>query len=171
MRYCAAVSGSPFNGLESTSELAANGSYADGTVRDVTKEALWESANPQIAAVSALGGVSTALAEGTSIITARVGEIAGMVPLRVEPAGLVAINVFPAKVNATVGDVLRYRATATSSDGSQQDLTALVGWHSSNESVLKFEKENATGTALDRGTAVISASFSGMRGSTEITVR
>jgi uncharacterized protein YjdB len=155
-------------------KLAATGSYADGTTRDITDEADWESITPGVVLRSGKKGTALGAVEGTSVIAAKMGGIAGSAVVRVEPAIVTAINIVPINATAAVGETLHFQATSMSSSGSEQDITSLVVWHSSNAAVLKMGStadDRNDGTALARGSVAITAAFSGLRGSTTLNVR
>ena len=64
----------------SSQQFTASGTYADGTVRDVTTSVTWITSNANIAAISngaGTNGQATALNDGTVTITASIGNISG----------------------------------------------------------------------------------------------
>ena len=155
--------------------MAATGSYADGTTRDITTEATWESNSPDIIVLrESQKGAALGAVEGSSLVLAKLDGVTGSTVVRVEPAVLAVINVVPIDAIAAVGDALHFRATSTSSNGAEQDITSLVVWRLSNTSVLKMDStsdERGDGTALARGKVTVTAVFSGLQSSTTLTVR
>lgn len=71
-----------------TGLFAARGVFADSTLRDVTRVAVWASSNPSVAAVDLYGTVS-ALSPGSARISASCGALADTVTVTVEsPVGI-----------------------------------------------------------------------------------
>jgi uncharacterized protein YjdB len=67
---------------QGTQQFAATGTFADGTTQDITSQVTWISSNTSVATVSS-SGLVTAVAVGTSTITASAGSISGSTPLTV----------------------------------------------------------------------------------------
>jgi len=82
---------------------------------------------------------------------------------------LQAIAVTPANPSIAKGLAQQFTATGTFSDGSTSNLTATVTWASATTAVATI---NASGlaTAVAAGTSTISATLSGITGSTTLTV-
>jgi hypothetical protein len=57
-----------------TGAVKATARYADGSVRDVTAEALWTSSHPSIASIAS-GGVATGHAMGEALVSFRLGTM------------------------------------------------------------------------------------------------
>jgi plastocyanin len=80
----------------STMQYMAMGMYADNTLLDVTADATWASTNTAVASVSSSAsspGLVTALAPGTSTISATVDGMSGATPVNVaEPAPVVHMS-------------------------------------------------------------------------------
>jgi Bacterial Ig-like domain (group 2) len=80
----------------STMQYMAMGMYADNTILDVTADATWASTNTAVASVSsspASPGLVTAVAPGTSSISATVDGMTAATPVTVtEPAPLVRMT-------------------------------------------------------------------------------
>lgn len=159
-----------------TRAYQATGSYSDGSTLDVTEAVTWSSSSTSVVTISnAAGtrGVATAIAAGTTSLTASLDGTVGTTQLTVTAATLTSIAVTPADSMLARGTRRQLTATGTYSDSSTQDLTGSVTWASSNTSIATVS--NATGSkgevsAVDLGTTVISAIFSGVTGSTNLSV-
>jgi trimeric autotransporter adhesin len=86
---------------------------------------------------------------------------------------LASIAVTPANPSVTEGQTEQFDATGTYSDGSTAAVTNQVTWTSATTSVATIS--NASGsqglaTAVSTGTSTISAAYSGVTGSTVLTV-
>lgn len=88
---------------------------------------------------------------------------------QVAVATLQTIAVTPANSILAKGASENFKAIATFSDGSTQDVTALATWASSNPSVVSMNGPIATGLRL--GQCTVSATLGSTRGSTALAVR
>ncbi|MFQ5780282.1 MAG: S8 family serine peptidase, partial [Nitrospiria bacterium] len=156
-----------------TEQFVATGSFADGSTADLTSSVTWSSSNSAVATMNA-AGLATAIAEGTTTITATSGTISNVATLTVTapppPPTLNSIAVAPTTPSISAGATQQFVATGTYSDGSTADLTSSVSWNSSNTLVATM---NAAGlaTAIAEGTTTITATFTdGTFGSTMLTV-
>ncbi|MGC1903298.1 MAG: Ig-like domain-containing protein [Candidatus Acidiferrum sp.] len=171
--------------VSATVSFRAIGTYSDGTTQDLTSTAQWSSSNTSVAAINT-PGVATGMAAGTATIAAQSGGLAGSAALTVSSSGgggggggtgggggaganLSSITIAPANPSIPVHTMQQLTATGTYTDGSSADLTALVTWSSSANTVATV---NATGaiTGLSAGTAMITATLNSVSQSTTATV-
>lgn len=78
------------------------------------------------------------------------------------------LNVTPAEVSLAPGASAQLDATAAFSDGSSDNVTSLVEWDSSNDTVVAVD--SGAIRALAAGAATISASYNGRTASVTVTV-
>ncbi|MGB0037173.1 MAG: Ig-like domain-containing protein, partial [Candidatus Acidiferrales bacterium] len=151
-----------------TQQFTATGTFSDGTTQNLTSTVTWASATTSVATITT-GGLATGVATGTSNISATQSGITGSTVLTVMAAALQSIAVTPANPSVPKGKTQQFTATGTFSDNSTQNLTSSVTWASATTSVATI---NAAGlaTALATGTSSISATLSGVTGSTVMTV-
>ncbi len=151
-----------------TQQFTATGTYSDGSTKSLTSSANWLSSNTSVATIST-SGLATAVAAGTSTITATFGTVSGTTTLTVPTATLVSIAVTPPTASvAPPNGTQQFTATGTYSDNSTKDLTATATWSTSNAAVATVTGGLATGLAP--GTATITAALSGITGSATLTV-
>ena len=156
--------------------LAATAVYTDGSKVNVTQQAAWTSADPMIAAVEAGGpniGRLTAIAEGTTQVSAAWGGKAGQAQTVVTPAQLTSIQLDATNLSLPKGTSHTFVATGLFTDGTSQDVTAQAAWVSSNATAAPVS--NAAGTrgevsALAVGSALITASLQGVSATANVTV-
>ena len=86
------------------------------------------------------------------------------------PAALTSITVTPANPTILSGATQQFTATGTYSDGSTQNITGPVTWASSNTAVATVTSAGLA-TAVNPGSAAISATLAGVTGSTTLTVQ
>jgi len=160
----------------STQQFKANGTYSDGTKRDITADVSWTSSVATVATISgaaATNGLAAAKAKGTSTITASLGTIKGTTLLTVTDALLTSITVTPAKPVIAKGTTIALIATGTYADNTTKDITADATWTTSAPTVATVS--NAAGsdglvTGVIAGTATITAVLAGQGGAVSLKV-
>ena len=153
----------------------ATATYSDATTGDVTSQATWASDTTSVATVSTsvTGVLVRAVGAGSATISATVGTVVGSTTVTVTTPSLVSIAITPATWSPNVGGTQAFTAVGTYSDKTTADLTISVSWSSSNTNVVSIS--NAAGqkgqaTALDKGTAQVQATLSGVTASVPVTV-
>ncbi len=109
----------------------ATGRYSDGHADDITTLVTWSSGTVGTATISnAAGakGVSTAIAAGTTTITATRDSITGSSVLTVSAARLVSISVSPPTTDVALGGARQFTASGRFDDGSTMSLTSRATW-------------------------------------------
>ena len=152
-------------------EFAATGIFSDNTVQDLTAAASWTSMTPAVATIGDTAGVkgrASALAAGTTTITATYGGKTGSTQLTVTAATLTTVEVSPTNPSIAKGTSRQFKATAIFSDTTKQDITAYAAWSSSTASATITASGLATG--VSSGTTSITASYGGLSGATTLTV-
>lgn len=151
-----------------TKQFSAIGTFSDGSTQDLNAAVSWASSVPSVASIGA--GLASGLAPGTTVITAISGSISASASLAVTNATVVSITVLPANPSLVVGLFRQFTASASFNDGTTQDITNVVAWTSSAPTVAQT---NAAGlvSAINSGTAVISASFEQVTGSSTLSVQ
>jgi len=155
-----------------TEAFTATGTFADNSTENLTNQVTWASANIAAATISnAPGsfGLASALATGTSTISATFEGITGSTVLTVSPAALVSISLSPANPSVIEGTTDQFTATGTYSDDSTQNLTNLVTWSSAAPSVATISSAGLA-SAIAPGASTISAFYQGITGSTALAV-
>lgn len=149
-------------------QLAVVATYTDGTVVDVTANAVFMSATPGSVIVGA-GGLITGVAPGTSALSASFGGKTANAQASVSVATVATIAVTPANASVAVGGVQQYIAVATYSDNSTAIVTRSAAWSSGSNAIATVANTGvATGVAV--GNTTISAAFGGQSGSANLAV-
>ncbi len=108
-----------------TARFVATGRFSDGSVTDVTEQATWSSSAPLIASVSNLTrGEVSSLSLGSTQLSAQLGTIIGETRVTVSAAAITALELSPLSATIATGLTHDFRAVATYSDGTTQDVTA-----------------------------------------------
>ena len=159
-----------------TEQFTATGTYSDSTTRNITTSVVWSSSISTAATIgntSGTYGLATAVATGSATITASSGSFSGSTTLTVTSATITSLGVTPANSSISAGATEQFTAMGTFSDNATQVLTTLVSWSSSSQSIATIS--NTAGskglvTSLVTGTTTITANWSGVSGSTLLTV-
>jgi uncharacterized protein YjdB len=135
------------------SRLAAVGTWSDDSTRDLTGLATWTSSDEGIASVHA--GSIQGMGPGSATISADLDDFHASAGVTVEPV-IQALRVEPQSASLTVGQTQQLTATATYSDGSERDVTALARWSWSSPVV---QVSGGLVTANAEGSATVNAWF------------
>lgn len=128
----------------------------------------WSSSDPAVASVDDTGLV-TALAGGTTNITATSGTVSGSATLTVAQE-VASITVMPADETITgVGAEEQFVAEALDSGGAVVSPAPTFTWSSDADSIATVDADGVV-TAEARGTTTITASVGAVSGSGDITV-
>lgn len=147
--------------------LDALGSYSDGSTHDLTTSTNWSTDNSSVASINA-NGLATALASGSTTVSAALGSIQGSTTLAVKPS-LVSIQVNPPLPLTSVGAVQSFTAIGTFNDGSTQNLTTSVTWSTSSLAVATIGS-NGVAMGVGSGQTTITATAGAVSGSSVLTV-
>jgi plastocyanin len=168
LQSIAVTPGSPSIAVGKTEQFTATGIYSDNSTQDLTSQVTWASATTSVATITA-AGLATAVATGTSDVSAKLGGVTGSTVLTVSAAVLQSIAVTPANPGIAKGLTEQFKATGTYSDNSTKDLTSQVTWASATTSVATVTAAGLA-TGLATGTSNISATLNAITGSTVLTV-
>jgi uncharacterized protein YjdB len=152
-------------------QFVATGTYTDGSTQNLTSSATWSSSNTAVATVGSgpTSGLVKALTAGTTTVKATSGSISGSASLTVTSATATSITVTPAGLAMPLGLTQQFTAIAQFSDGTSQDITGVAAWSSSAKSVATITASGLV-SAVNIGSATISATFESVTGSTSLTV-
>jgi hypothetical protein len=162
--------------IGATVALSAQGTFSDGSTRDITAEVAWASADDATATVANAPGVPgavTGVKAGDVAVTATEAGVIGTAQITVVAATLKAIEVSPADATLTAGLRSSYTATGTYSDGSKVDLTAQATWTTGNTTIATVSNvAGAAGQVLARavGSTTVTAALGAVSGQTSLTV-
>ena len=156
-----------------TQQFTAIGTFVEPTTnatttQDLTRMVTWSSGTAATATINGTG-LATAVAVGSTVITATSGPVSGTATLTVKKADLVSIAVTTAKTSIAKGTTASFAATGTFADGTTQNLTAQVTWASSVPGTASITAEGIA-TGVSKGTASISATLGSITGRLTLTV-
>lgn len=151
----------------------ATANYSDGTTADVTTKCTWATASTAIANVSngsGSQGLVTAVAVGSTNLTCSLGGVTGTASITVTAPTVETISISPVAPTCHLGETLRFTATAISSSGTGRDVTPTATWTVSPTGMLTATGRPGEFRCAAKGTGTITASNTGVSGSTPITV-
>jgi trimeric autotransporter adhesin len=157
-------------------QFVATANYSDGRSFDVSRSVVWASADTSVATMNANGavdsGLASGLAAGTTQITATFASVSGSASLNVISGSLTSILITPANSRLSVGLNRQYMATGVYSNGTSENLTSLVTWTSSDNTIAlpnaSMQSNSGSVAGLRAGTVQISASLASV--SAEVTL-
>ena len=154
--------------ISETEQFVATGTKAGGATADVTPGATWTSSKPQIATINS-SGLATAVADGTTVISAKYQEGSAQTFLTVTSATLSSIAISPTNTSIATGATKQYTATGTYSDGNTRNITSTVTWSSNFPNVASISTSGLA-TGISSGSTVITATSGSISASTNLTV-
>jgi hypothetical protein len=119
-----------------------------------------------VAAVSS-AGVLTAVAAGTTTISASYAGVTGTLTVTVVDVTVTAIAIYGA-TSVGSGSTAQLTASATLADGSARIVTNVATWQSSNTGGATVSSSGLV-TWVATGTTTITAAYLGMSGSVNMT--
>ena len=153
-------------------QLAATPFDAGGSPR-AGRPVAWSSSAPGVATVND-GGLVTAVAPGSTTVSATIDGVVGSTVVVVEappppPAAVASVEVAPAAATVVVGGTRQLAATPRDAGNGVLTGRAAPAWTSSNAAVATV---NAAGlvTAVAPGAATITATIEGVQGRSAVTV-
>ena len=155
-------------------KFTASGTFSDGTTTDLTTVATWAVTDLMGSGVAAIDGTGTANGKsvGTAQVSADYGGLTAETTLTVSPAVAIAVAISPSSSSIAKGTAQRFTATATLTDGTTQDVSALAAWTATDKTGTGVASIDTGGLAKGNaeGTATISCAYRGHTGSALLTV-
>ncbi len=153
-----------------TQQFTAIGTFSDSTTQDLTSIVVWSSTATAVATISNTGsrGLASGIAPGVTTIRATSAGRTGQTTLTVTEATLVSIAITPANPSLAKGFKLQFTAIGTFSNATTQNVTTLVTWTSSSNSIASISGSGLV-TAKAVGTSTIRATRTGVVGTTLLT--
>jgi trimeric autotransporter adhesin len=153
-----------------TQQYAVTAMYSNNTTKDVTTSATFSSSTASVATITASGGLATAVAAGSTTITANLTGASPATATLTVTGGtptLTSIAVTPATASISIGATQQFTATGTYSDNSMKNISSTVTWNSATAGVGTISTTGlATGVAV--GTSNITAALSGVTSNTAV---
>lgn len=139
---------------------------SDGSIRDVTQDASWSSADTSVAWVQK--GKLVGVGPGITQVMASYAGRSASAKVMVTTEGLRAIELMPESVVLPKGSRVELSVVGVFDEDARRDITSLVRWRSSDKAVARVQDNSVLGE--DVGTASIEATLGAVTGSTQLTV-
>ena len=152
-----------------TQQFTATATFGDNSSGDATNQVTWASSATNIATITQAGLV-TAVALGTTTISASSGSVRASTGLTVSNQTVTTVAVTPSSVSLISGQTQQLTATATFSDNTTSNVTNSATWTSSDTTIATVTSTGFV-TAVSTGTATVTATFGGKSGNSTITVQ
>ncbi|MGZ3450131.1 MAG: beta strand repeat-containing protein [Polyangiales bacterium] len=168
------ITPNPLSMVVSTKQLTkATATYSDGTTLDVTATCTWATGDAKVASVSNGAGSQgqvTAVGAGTTTLTCTLSGVTGTATITVTGSTLSSVTVSPINPTCRVGDTLQFQAFAINTAGTSTNVTFAAMWSSSATSIVSPLGPPGRFRCLAKGTATVTAAYSGKSGSSLVTV-
>jgi hypothetical protein len=159
--------------------LRAIGEFTDGSVFDVTNQARWSTASPEVVAVSngtLTRGVAMALLSSSTTLFASFVRpdttvATGSATFVGSPAVPVGVEILPPAISLSLstGPSITLQASARFSDGSSRDVSAQVSWSVANPAVAEVTPSGQL-SGLTAGNTQVLATLGSLSGSAPVHV-
>lgn len=149
----------------------AVGTFEDGTPLDIATHVAWASDAPSIAGLSETSVSGVAVGEST--VKIQIGTLEATARINVVPASLVSIEITADTEMVPRRGAVRATAVGTFGDQHTEDITAMVNWTSSDESILsvgKTEKSAGRLTGITNGEATVTVEHDGISATRSFSV-
>ncbi|MFY9194431.1 MAG: Ig-like domain-containing protein [Methanoculleus sp.] len=156
-------------GIDGTEVFTATALDQFGVEMTDGVEITWSSSDESVGTIDQTG-LFTALAAGTTTITAKSGEITttATVTVSAEDLVLTSIEVKPSTATLVVNDSLRFTATALDQNNNDMPVGEVI-WTSSDTAVGTIDADGIF-TALAEGSVTITATSGDVAGTATVTV-
>lgn len=154
---------------------AGAGEVASATVKDASGAALsgravaWSSSAPSIATIDATTGLLTAVAPGTSTISAVSETVQGSAVLTVVVPAVASVSVTPGSPSLVVGTTVQLAAVTRDSHGNALNNRAVV-WSTGNAALATVSQSGLVSALAIGGPVTITATSEGVPGTSSVTV-
>jgi phospholipase C len=152
----------PVRGNGMQTQFSALATYTDHTTQVITNFVAWSSDTPGVASINPQG-LALAVAAGQANIGAQVGGAKGSTVMTVKTFSSLAVTPSNATLAGNAQPPLNqqsFTATASYTDGTQQDVTNLAAWSTSSPQVASVSNglaNEGVATALSVGSTTITA--------------
>jgi uncharacterized protein YjdB len=152
--------------------FTAVGTFSDGSTQVITHDVTWASSDQGVAMVSNVAGsygATIGVGQGTTNISAALMGVTGLAPLSVTNATLTSITLTPSTAGLATGSTLAMNAVGNFSDGTNQNVSVVATWNTSNSGVATVNSFGQV-TGVTNGPVTISATLGGVSQNASLTV-
>jgi uncharacterized protein YjdB len=158
---------SPSIVVGTTQQFVATGTYSNNSTTDVTALVTWNVDASGFATITA-AGLATGMMPGLASVNATLaGVTSNTAALQVTAVPMVSLQVTQPTASLSPGQTRQFKATGVFGNNTTQDVTLLAAW-SSDALAIATIGPGGLATAVDVGTADITASFGGLVSNTAV---
>lgn len=142
-------------------QFEAFGNYSGLFESKITDRVVWESLNADVLMFenATRPGWGQAGAPNAVEVRATMNGVEGKLNFTVSDEQIESLALVPSPANLTVGEVKKFIATGTFSQGAVQDVTEQVQWAVSDPAIATIDAATGLAKALAVGDAVVTADF------------
>ena len=157
------------------SGLAATAVYSNGTTRNISRDAQWNSSDSMVVEVnmSRQGAYAEAVNSGTAIVSASFQGQSAESTFTVNNAAVTSLTIDPVIWNVPAGEIRRFSVQAVYSNGTTAEIGWMADWVSSDSAVASVgsgRMDRGVVRALSSGNATITATYQGLQVTSNVTV-
>lgn len=149
-----------------TGNLNAIGVYSDGSRKNVTSDANWQSESPAIAQVA--NGIVSSQAEGSTQIIATLNDLYANAKVTITAAELLTISAEPTSVSLAQGLTAGIKLIGSYTDGTTKPITSGVNWLSQQPEIATVD--NGLIKALKTGNTTVTARIKELETNIKVSV-
>jgi trimeric autotransporter adhesin len=156
-----------------TQPYTAVGNFNDGTTQTITQNVSWSSSKTTVATISNTSpdiGLATAVAAGTTTISATFEGVIGSTPLHVGAGILKSITLTPASAGMAINSTLSLQCVGKYSDGRTLHIEPFATWTSSNTAVATVNSIGIVKGVSIGGPVTITCAIGSVSATASITV-
>lgn len=154
--------------VSATRQLSAIATYSDGSTKDVTGIAIWDTSDPTLVSVSKSGVIQALQTTSTNVTITATYKVSGQATVTVGNSTLSVTSSLGTSISLAAhpaGTPITFTATQNGSD-----VTSASSFTTSNSNVISLTGTSNKGQVAGQGTATITANDGGAAGSVQITV-
>ncbi|NGQ97126.1 S8 family serine peptidase, partial [Brevibacillus sp. SYP-B805] len=140
-----------------TQQLTVTAAYSDGSTKDVTSQATYQTVDPNIATVSA-SGLLTGIAPGNT--TVNIAYAGRTTSVSAKIIAVQSLSVTPASVSLLVGATQQLTVTATYSDGTTKDVTSQATYQTVDPNIATVSASGLL-TGIAPGNTTVNIAYAG----------
>ena len=154
-------------------KISVMATYSDNSQEDISSEVAWKITDETVVKIDGQG-ILSALAEGETQITLSYNELSLELTLNVIPSDLsvVSLEIDTSLSEVIEGSFINLSLLATMSDATQQDISAVVKWESSNTEVIAVSEDGVINPlTISEDPVSITATFGELTAEKAFTVK
>ena len=155
--------------LDTGDKIQMVAAVKDSEGRPLSKRLKWTSANPSLVTIEGDGFVTALQSAGSTTITAAVGPVKALAPVRIRRVNVASVEVFPPAKTLQVDEHLQFDATPYDSEGNSL-LGRQVRWSSENNAVASVDEKSGEAAGKSPGSVKVIVESEGKLNAAPVTV-